>query len=1251
MLFDGSIGPKRVVSLSGSSGLGKTRTFRRQQFGFLSLQHERERAAKIILKFLRRLKLVKSSLQQIGEELPNLLNEARNSLPFDATDAVTRRRKIHNVLEKHNQNDEDIHQCPNFGENEFDPTISADRTYPNEVTRHPICRLMQLVCSITKYDMENDYSTYLRETLTMFNSWYYISQDDQNADNVFINPSLRMDLITICTGFLRLIILLDKKAREKNSQDNANCMDPTSSTMERAYSAYSLSDVPCTRILHHSSYNQSIREGDLLTNDAHKGKMPSISNNIDDELRISGGPLYLNTEFLSPYELEITYFMAAVLRLLPTNLLSTIDKDQVISTKWYPSMMRRALLSCEDHVEGLSALLIISRTLRRICYTKDQAFKLIQSVWSVPMSIVSHVPHLLRNVMQSTMYYDFIRGFCGIDCKPHVVDDCCFIGGVEMKDGSVPHSKHVRILEHMRNYLKLHLPARVTLNTTTWKKIDTNLQAQLDAILASTEFLAMIRYIICCDTTKTMNDSSGDSDIYSRSQYMVSGGLRHDDRRQQAHGEYAFEVVFRNMMLVIRLAEKINLDDRDKEWISSVLSLALLSSQFVNNERLIPDRLNSDDKQALSHIFQIFNHNTSIATIILLLMFPVRNRLYFTANIEKLLLCHALYVTDCMDDSDKHDEPYLLQENSVMELYNKGLLKCFKQRLFEYCVASYREFIVNLRSGFSISSVISDLWIIFARLIECILIFEEEDTYTFDKISEVLFNRDEAYLISNVLNSIYLYHNQCLKVTHKIEYELNDRFPCNMFCSCGVDLEVNELFHVPILSQISDSDWWGNIAKRFSMRYLSQNNEGPHPLVIHDLEGSLLNLVKNNKLDAPLLKILRYVPQSISFDIRLKIFMAYVDNDKALYRDNAPDFTTNPYLIRRSHIVEDGMHTLGCLNATQLKQQFRVIFMDETGVREEGVDGGGLFKEFLSHLCSIILDPEYGLFGETSYDQSFLPSPNSAMFHGDHLSIFKFVGKVIGKAVYEHILIEQVPSRMLANIMMNIRNRLYEIKFYDPDLYRHLLSLREMSAEDIESLGLTFTTTVSSCGGSEQLDIIPGGSDIQVTIENVDRFLFEFAHFKCNTLIKEQTTAFLSGFCQLIPLDWIQMFTPHELVHVISGADNAVDINDMRKNTTYSGGYTSYSNVIVWFWELMNDFDEEERRTFLWFVTSCRRPPLMGFKQLNPPFCITRDLIQDNLPTAATCTNLLKLPEYDTKSLLRSKLMDAMTMSKGFGLG
>ena len=123
---------------------------------------------------------------------------------------------------------------------------------------------------------------------------------------------------------------------------------------------------------------------------------------------------------------------------------------------------------------------------------------------------------------------------------------------------------------------------------------------------------------------------------------------------------------------------------------------------------------------------------------------------------------------------------------------------------------------------------------------------------------------------------------------------------------------------------------------------------------------------------------------------------------------------------------------------------------------------------------------------------------------------------------------------------------------------------------------------------------------------------------------------------------WARLFSAPELSQLMSGAEDAdVDIQDLREHARYSGGYTETSRAVVAFWEVVKGFTPEERRALLKFVTSSSRPPVQGFRHLHPPFTIHKVRCEapsvfsafagpdvDRLPSASTCFNVLKLPNY-----------------------
>jgi ubiquitin-protein ligase E3 C len=184
------------------------------------------------------------------------------------------------------------------------------------------------------------------------------------------------------------------------------------------------------------------------------------------------------------------------------------------------------------------------------------------------------------------------------------------------------------------------------------------------------------------------------------------------------------------------------------------------------------------------------------------------------------------------------------------------------------------------------------------------------------------------------------------------------------------------------------------------------------------------------------------------------------------------------------------------------------------------------------------------------------------------------------------------------------------------------------------------------------IDLLPNGCDIMVTRENRIQYIYLTAHYKLNLKIHRQCAAFIAGLKEIVDLSWLEMFNHQELQILIGGASMQIDVKDMKLNTVYDSLFSPEHPTILYFWEVVeHELNNADRQKLVKFITSCPRPPLLGFKELRPSMCIRMaGDDQSRLPTASTCVNLLKLPAYKTKELLEEKLLYAINAGGGFGL-
>ncbi|XP_073118616.1 E3 ubiquitin-protein ligase UPL6 [Henckelia pumila] len=399
--------------------------------------------------------------------------------------------------------------------------------------------------------------------------------------------------------------------------------------------------------------------------------------------------------------------------------------------------------------------------------------------------------------------------------------------------------------------------------------------------------------------------------------------------------------------------------------------------------------------------------------------------------------------------------------------------------------------------------------------------------------------------------------------------------------------------------------------------------------------------------------ILKQAPFLVPFTSRAKIFNSQLAAMKE--RNNAHAiFTRNRFKIRRNNILEDAFSQLNALAEEDLRGVIRITFVNEFGVEEAGIDGGGIFKDFMENITQAAFDIQYGLFKET-VDHLLYPNPGSGMVHEQHLLYFHFLGTVLAKAMFEGILVDIPFATFFLSKLKQKYNYLNDLPSLDSELYRHLIFLKHYQG-DISELELYFVIVNDEYGKQTEEELLPGGKSLRVTNENVITFIHLVANHRLNFQIRQQSSHFLRGFQQLIQKDWIDMFNEHELQLLISGSMDGCDVDDLRVHTNYTGGYHEDHYVIKMFWEVIHNLSLADQRKFLKFATGCSRGPFLGFKYLEPTFCIQRtsgnasEEAVERLPTAATCMNLLKLPPYRSKQQMEQKLLYAISSDAGFDL-
>jgi ubiquitin-protein ligase E3 C len=464
----------------------------------------------------------------------------------------------------------------------------------------------------------------------------------------------------------------------------------------------------------------------------------------------------------------------------------------------------------------------------------------------------------------------------------------------------------------------------------------------------------------------------------------------------------------------------------------------------------------------------------------------------------------------------------------------------------------------------------------------------------------------------------------------------------------------------------------------------------------------------------PRLEVLQNMPFVIPFETRVQIFRQFVLLDQTRRRDGIVDpdawrmaMSNQPQMaarrrisgnellgrhdakIRRDQVFDDAYEQFYDLGEG-LKEPIQITFVDQFDTVEAGIDGGGVTKEFLTSVTNESLRGEDGPNWFISNDQNLLyPNPaalderkewmrkvglkeSSSEWQENVKEIlrrYEFLGRIVGKCLYEGILIDisfagffllKWAASGTAGTESGYRANINDLRDLDESLYQGLLKLKNYpgNVEDF-SLDFTIIDTISMPGEPTETitkDLMPNGSNIPVTNENRPLYVSYVARHRLQVQPYRQTQAFLKGLGEIIKPSWLSMFNQSELQTLVGGDSSQINVEDLRQNSLYGGVYVIGDDglehpTVQLFWQVMKELDDSDRRKVLKYVTSTPRAPLLGFSQLNPRFSI-RDAGSDEerLPSTSTCVNLLKLPRYSTATILRDKLLYAVNSGAGFDL-
>lgn len=137
--------------------------------------------------------------------------------------------------------------------------------------------------------------------------------------------------------------------------------------------------------------------------------------------------------------------------------------------------------------------------------------------------------------------------------------------------------------------------------------------------------------------------------------------------------------------------------------------------------------------------------------------------------------------------------------------------------------------------------------------------------------------------------------------------------------------------------------------------------------------------------------------------------------------------------VSRNEIFEESYRLIMKMRPKDMRKRLMVKFKGE-----EGLDYGGVAREWLHLLSREMLNPQYGLFQYSRDDHYTLQINPDSGVNPDHLSYFHFVGRILGIAVFHGHCLDGGFTTPFYKQLLNKPITLSDIEGVDPELHRSL---------------------------------------------------------------------------------------------------------------------------------------------------------------------------------------------------------------------
>lgn len=234
----------------------------------------------------------------------------------------------------------------------------------------------------------------------------------------------------------------------------------------------------------------------------------------------------------------------------------------------------------------------------------------------------------------------------------------------------------------------------------------------------------------------------------------------------------------------------------------------------------------------------------------------------------------------------------------------------------------------------------------------------------------------------------------------------------------------------------------------------------------------------------------------------------------------------NPFFniqVRRDHLISDSLDQIQMAlnNGVDMKKRLSIKF-----VNEDGVDAGGITKEWLLLLVRELFDPQYGMFQFDEESGLCWFSPTSF----ENENEYRLVGIIIGLAIYNGIILDIRFPLACYKRLLGYNVNLEDLRSIHPSLAHSFDQLLAYEGDDIEEvMCMNFSASYEEYGKVIQVPLIENGDTILINKSNRQDYINRYVNWFFIDSVIKKFEAFKEGFSLLCSGNPLSLCRPEEI--------------------------------------------------------------------------------------------------------------------------